>query len=154
MDANLSTAVAAIEAELVRLGVAEGSDGCCVAAEAGLPAGWVRVYDDTANAYGEAGAVLAALRAADPGHDNAWAALRDFPERMDDYVWAPYRPVITELLTSDDERWGTVHEFRTNGGLRYGWAFDEADAEPPTPDFATREEAEESAEYAADGLDD
>lgn len=56
--------VARIDAELDRLDSLDtGNGGCCCAAEDNLPFGWVRVYDGTADAWGPAAEILAALEA-------------------------------------------------------------------------------------------
>lgn len=92
MSETMATTIDQIKAELRRLGCASthrNPEGLEVEAEPELPAGWVRVYDSTASAYGPAVAILEALRGADAfknldpdgqpcGFDAAWEALGAF----------------------------------------------------------------------------
>jgi hypothetical protein len=124
-EKTLADLVADIEQELRRLGVAatdSNPTGACVCADAMLPCGWVRVADDTVEACGEAGEILAALQGAGAGESEAaWQALYRFgkaPQNSQDWPG--------ELITIEQIEEGSINDdpahvikISTNSGERY-----------------------------------
>ena len=139
----MKTTIAAIEAELDRLDASDSetnASGICVSAVDDLPRGWVRLCDGTAEVFGPAEEVLAALREVeydrsatveqegetetvqrDNGWELAWAALafsdkaprtsRDWPEELIRY----------EQLEPGgcNDNPNTLVTVETNGGTRF-----------------------------------
>lgn len=119
---SISEVVNAIEAELARLGWLCTDDApCayCVTADADLPAGWVRVYDDSTTGYGEAEDVLADLQEVVAGAEYGTGCPDgDKPDNSRDWPEALFFTEQLEEGTANDEP-NTLITIQTNGGTRY-----------------------------------
>jgi uncharacterized protein (TIGR02996 family) len=128
---RVAALAAKIEKELDRLdSMGTGNGGCLCVADPNLPDGWVRVYDGTADAYGLATEILAALEAVehDPDavvqYELTWEALADFADSPPNST----RDWPEELWDSEQVEEGDINDnpyflisVKTNAGEQ--WAF-------------------------------
>lgn len=155
----LNATVEKIEAELSRLGALGDSDSpydFVVDADDDLPAGWVRVSDETASVWGPATEVLKRLEDQEElGWEAAWEALSGLkdtqPTSSHDWSDADALAKTTQIEegTVNDNPYCVV-ELKTNAGPRFAWGPSGVSEDCVSSHFGSGVDLAESFEDAKD----